>query len=172
MDADERVTPALAAEIRALMLKGPDARGYRIRRVSRYLGQWIRTTDWFPDFQLRLYDRRAGRWNELKIHESFRLVDTTPGTLRGELEHYAYRDVTHHVQKINLYTTLIVDQWVEEGRRASAAQILLHPLAAFLRNYIARGGIRQGPAGLIVSTLNSYYVFLKFAKLWERQHRG
>ena len=172
MDADERVTPALAAEIRALMTKGPEVRGYRIRRVSHYLGQWIRTTDWFPDYQLRLYDRRAGRWNGLKIHESFRLTDAVAGTLREELEHYAYRDVTHHVAKINHYTTLIVDQWMEEGRRASALDVLLHPLAACLRNYIARGGIRQGAAGLIVSTLNSYYVFLKFAKLWERQQRG
>ena len=172
MDADERVTPALAAEIRALMVNGPEARGYRIKRVSRYLGQWIRTTDWFPDYQLRLYDRRAGRWNGRKIHESFRLSDTTPGTLGEELQHHAYRDVTHHVQKINHYTTLIVDQWVEEGRRTSLSQLVVHPLAAFLRNYIARGGIRQGTTGLVVSALNSYYVFLKFAKLWERQQRG
>jgi glycosyltransferase involved in cell wall biosynthesis len=172
MDADERVTPALAGEIRALMARGPDRRGYRIRRVSHYLGQWIRSTDWFPDYQLRLYDRRAGRWNELRIHESFTLKDGAPGTLDGEMEHYAYRDVTHHVQKINLYTTLVVDQWREEKRRATALQIVVHPLLAFLRNYIARGGIRQGTAGLIVSILNSYYVFLKFAKLWERQRRG
>jgi glycosyltransferase involved in cell wall biosynthesis len=171
MDADERVTAALADEIRALMAQEPRVRGFRIRRVSHYLGQWIRTTDWFPDFQLRLYDRRAGRWNDLKIHESFTLNDGVPGTLQGEMEHYAYRDVSHHVQKINLYTTLIVDQWIEEGRRASAAKIIVHPLLAFLRNYIVRGGIRQGTTGLIISVLNSYYVFLKFAKLWERQRR-
>ena len=172
MDADERVTPALAAEIRALLAKGPEARGYRIRRVSRYLGQWIRTTDWFPDYQLRLYDRRAGRWNELRIHESFRLADSTPGTMHGEMEHHSYRDVAHHIQKINHYTTLVVDQWTEEGRRASAIQIVLHPLFAFVRNYLVRGGVRQGTTGLIISVLNSYYVFLKFAKLWERQRRG
>ena len=79
IDADERVTPELAAEIRALLSRGPQARGYRIRRVSRYLGRWIRSTDWFPDYQLRLYDRRAGRWNGLRIHESFRLADGRPG---------------------------------------------------------------------------------------------
>ena len=95
MDADERVTPALAAEIRALLGRGPDLKGYRIRRVSFYLGQWVRSTDWFPDFQLRLYDRRAGRWNGMKIHESFRLAEGPHGQLRGELEHYAYRDIAH-----------------------------------------------------------------------------
>jgi glycosyltransferase involved in cell wall biosynthesis len=172
MDADERVTPALAAEIRSVMEAGPQARGYRIRRVSRYLGEWIRSTDWFPDYQLRLYDRRAGRWNGLRIHESFRLNEGAPLPLQGEMEHYAYKDVAHHVQKINLYTTLIADEWHEQGRRTSATQVVLHPSFAFLRNYVARGGFRQGTTGLIVSALNSYYVFLKFAKLWERQRRS
>ena len=152
--------------------RGPDARGYRIRRVSHYLGQWIRSTDWFPDYQLRLYDRRAGRWNGLRIHESFRLTDGAPSKLHGELEHYAYRDIAHHLHKIDVYTTLIAEQWHEEGRRASATELVVHPLLAFLRNYIGRGGVRQGTAGLIISILNSYYVFLKFAKLWERQRRG
>ena len=172
MDADERVTPALAEEIRALLAKGPESRGYRIKRVSFYLGQWIRTTDWFPDHQLRLYDRRAGRWNGLRIHESFRLRDGEPGALNGELQHYAYRDVRHHLQKIDAYTTLVVDQWQAEGRRASGPQMVVQPLFAFLRNYVVRRGILQGTTGLIVSLLNSYYVLLKYVKLWERQRRA
>jgi glycosyltransferase involved in cell wall biosynthesis len=172
MDADERVTPELAAEVRTLLDHEPAARGYRVRRVSRYLGRWIRSTDWFPDYQLRLYDRRAGRWNGLRIHESFRLADGAPALLTGELQHYAYRDIHHHLQKIDAYTTLIAEQWDAEGRSASAARIALHPAAAFLRNYILRRGFRDGIPGLVVSILNSYYVFLKFAKLWERQRRA
>ena len=172
MDADERVTPELASEIRALLQQEPDARGYRVRRVSRYLGRWIRSTDWFPDYQLRLYDRRAGRWNGLRIHESFRLTSATPAHLQGELQHYAYRDISHHLRKIDAYTTLIADEWVAEGRRASAARLLLHPAMAFVRNYVLRRGFRDGVPGLVISILNSYYVFLKFAKLWERQRRG
>jgi glycosyltransferase involved in cell wall biosynthesis len=172
MDADERVTAPLAEEIRALLAKGPDARGYRIKRVSFYLGEWIRTTDWFPDYQLRLYDRRAGRWNGLKIHESFRLSGGKPGALGAELEHYAYRDVRHHLQKIDAYTTLVVDQWHEEGRRASATKLVAQPFLAFLRNYVVRRGMLQGTTGLIVSLLNSYYVLLKYVKLWERQRRA
>ena len=70
LDADERVTPALAAEIRALLEGEPAARGYRMPRVTYYLGRWIRSTDWYPDYQLRLYDRRAGRWNGRRVHES------------------------------------------------------------------------------------------------------
>lgn len=169
MDADERVTPALAAEIRELLARGPELEGYRIRRVSFYLGQWVRSTDWFPDFQLRLYNRHAGRWNGMRIHESFRLRAGEPGRLRGELEHYAYRDISHHLRKIDVYTTLIAEQWYEEGRRTSLAAMAVHPWVAFVRNYVLRAGFRDGRVGFIVSTLNSYYVFLKLAKLWERQ---
>ncbi|CAN5693420.1 glycosyltransferase family 2 protein [soil metagenome] len=172
LDADERVTPELGAEVRALLEHEPAARGYRVRRVSRYLGRWIRTTDWFPDYQLRLYDRRAGRWNGLRIHESFRLSDSAPAHLHSELQHYAYRDIRHHLQKIDAYTTLIAEQWDAEGRQASAGRIVLQPVMAFLRNYVLRRGFSDGVPGLVVSILNSYYVFLKFAKLWERQRRA
>ena len=172
MDADERVTPQLAGEIRKLLQQEPASRGYRVRRVSRYLGRWIRSTDWFPDYQLRLYDRRAGRWNGLRIHESFRLTAGTAAHLQGELQHYAYRDISHHLQKIDAYTTLIADQWMEEGRRSSVLRLALHPMMAFFRNYVLRRGFSDGLPGLVISILNSYYVFLKFAKLWERQQRA
>lgn len=166
LDADERVPPALAGEIRARLETGPDRRGYRIPRVTWYLGRWIRGTDWYPDYQLRLYDRRAGSWNGRRVHESVSLAEPA-GQLSRDLQHFAYRDLSHHLATIDRYTTLAAEQWRDEGRRASGAALLLHPPAAFLRNYILRGGITQGTPGLIVSILNSYYVFLKFAKLYE-----
>lgn len=169
LDADERVTPALAEEVRSLLQREPAARGYRIKRVTFYLGRWIRTTDWYPDYQLRLYDRRAGRWNGLRIHESFRLSDGRPVLLSGEIEHYAYRDVSHHLKKIDAYTTLIAEQLHADGRRTSLPAMALHGQFAFFRNYVLRRGFMDGAPGLIVSALNSYYVFLKLAKLWERQ---
>jgi glycosyltransferase involved in cell wall biosynthesis len=174
LDADERVTPELGAEIRSLLEDEPAARGYRMPRVTRYLGRWIRSTDWYPDYQLRLYDRRAGRWNARRVHESVELHGDDrhrqAGVLRHELEHYAYRDISHHLATIDRYTTLAAEQWLAEGRRTSALEALVHPPLAFFRNYILRGGIKDGAAGLLVSILNSYYVFLKLAKLWERQH--
>ncbi len=169
LDADERVTPELAAEIRALLSRGPQARGYRVRRVTRYLGRWIRSTDWFPDHQLRLYDRRAGRWNGLRIHESFRLDEGVPARLQGELHHYAYRDISHHLKKIDSYTTLIAAQSHEQGRRTNVLAMALHPWFAFMRNYVLRRGFTDGTAGFVISLLNAYYVFLKLAKLWELQ---
>ena len=168
IDADERVTPELGAEIRALLAGGPSARGYRVPRVTRYLGRWIRGTDWYPDYQLRLYDRRAGRWNGRRVHESVEL-DGEPGLLRHDLQHLAYRDISDHLQTIDRYTTLAAEQWHAEGRRTTAIGAVVHAKLAFVRNYILRAGFRDGAPGLIVSVLNAYYVFLKCAKLWERQ---
>ena len=171
LDADERVTSELASEIRQTLQGQPAARGYRIPRVTWYLGRWIRSTDWYPDYQLRLYDRRAGRWNGRRVHESVDLQGA-PAFLRHELQHYAYRDIAHHLATIDRYTTLAAEQWLAEGRRTNGFEIFIHPRLAFLRNYLLRGGIRDGAAGLLVSKLNAYYVFLKFAKLWELQQRA
>lgn len=170
LDADERVTPALAAEIRAVLASAPPFHGYRIPRVAWYLGRWIRSTDWYPDYQLRLYNRRAGRWNERRVHESV-VVEGPAGQLRNELQHHPYRHISHHLQTIDRYTTLAAEDWLAAGRRASAWRTFFYPRFAFLRNYVLRGGFRDGTAGLIVSLLNSYYVFLKFAKLWELDRR-
>lgn len=168
LDADERVTPDLGEEIRHLLESDPPRRGYRVPRVTWYLGRWIRSTDWYPDYQLRLYDRRAARWNTRRVHESVE-ADRPPGLLRHELQHYAYRDISHHLATIDRYTTLAAEQWLAEGRRANGFGMFFHPRFAFIRNYILRGGFRDGSAGLLVSRLNAYYVFLKLAKLWEMQ---
>jgi glycosyltransferase involved in cell wall biosynthesis len=168
LDADERVTPELGAEIRELLAREPSARGYRVPRVTWYLGRWIRSTDWYPDYQLRLYDRRAGRWNGRRVHESVDL-EGQPGVLRHDLQHYAYRDLSHHLSTIDRYSTLAAEQWFDEGRRTNALEAAIHPPFAFLRNYVLRRGLTDGGPGLLVSALNSYYVFLKLAKLWELQ---
>ena len=170
LDADERVTPALAAEIRARLASDPPHSGYRIPRLSHYLGAWVRWTDWYPDYQLRLYDRRRGQWEGRYVHESVQ-VKGEVGRLNSDLLHYTYRDVSHHLQTIDRYTSLAARQMFEDGRRAGVRHLLLNPVAAFLRNYIARGGFRGGRVGLVVSLLNSYYVLLKFVKLWEL-HQG
>ncbi len=166
LDADERVTPDLAHEIRHLLNGEPAAAGYRVPRVTWHLGRWIRSTDWYPDRQLRLYDRRAAEWTGRYVHESVAVRGTT-GVLRHELQHYAYRDIADHLETIDRYTTYAARQMYEDGRRAGVLQMLGHPPLAFARNYLLRGGIRDGSAGLIVSALNAFYVFLKYAKLWE-----
>ena len=168
IDADERVTPELSASIRATLAQQPAHPAFRMKRVTWHLGRWIRSTDWYPDYQTRLYDRRSAEWTGKYVHEAL-----TPrgsiGDLSGELQHYPYRDVSDHLATIDRYTSLAARQMREEGRSAGLLQLAAHPPLAFLRNYSARGGIMDGAAGLTISALNAYYVFLKFAKLRELQ---
>jgi glycosyltransferase involved in cell wall biosynthesis len=168
LDADERVSPGLAAEIQALLRREPPLHASRMPRATFHLGRWIRTTDFYPDYQTRLYDRRRAKWHGRHVHESVK-VDGPSGQLTKELEHYSYRNLSDHLDRINAYSTLAARQMYESGRRANALHLLFHPPAAFLRNYILRRGFLDGTVGLTLSIVNAYSVFLKFAKLWELQ---
>jgi glycosyltransferase involved in cell wall biosynthesis len=170
LDADERVSAPLAAWIAAWRAGTPAAEGYRIPRASWYLGRWIRSTDWYPDPQLRLYDRRAGSWQVSRVHESV-LLEGRMQTLGGDLEllHYPYADVSEHARRIDAYTSLAALDLHERGVTVSTPGLVAHPVAAFLRNYALRRGFTEGRAGLAVSLLNSYYVLLKHVKLLELQ---
>jgi glycosyltransferase involved in cell wall biosynthesis len=167
VDADERVTPALREEIQAAAAGGFGHAGYRLPRVTHYLGRWVRGTDWYPDPQLRLFDRRRGGWRGGLIHESV-VVDGPVGRMRGELEHFTYDDVSDHLATIDRYTTLWAEQAWTEGRRAGVAEPLLAAAWAFTRNYVVRLGFKEGEAGLAVSVLNAHYTFVKLLKLRER----
>ncbi len=166
IDADERVTTALRAEIEALRASGFRRAGYCMPRVAFYLGRWIRATDWYPDRQIRLFDRTRGRWEGSLVHESVR-VRSSVGRLRAELEHHPYADVSAHLRKIDFYTTLWAQQAFAAGRRASALEMALNPAWAFVRNFVLKRGLLLGRAGFTVSALNTYYTFAKLAKLDE-----
>lgn len=168
LDADERVTPALATELKTLVANEPPHAAFRVPRVTWHLNRWIRTTDWYPDRQYRLYDRRRARWTGRHVHEDL-AVEGSVGTLREELQHFAYRDISDHLETIDRYAAYAARQMQEDGRRAGFFEIAVHPPLAFLRNYVLRGGFRDGTTGLVISALNSYYVLVKFAKLWELQ---
>jgi glycosyltransferase involved in cell wall biosynthesis len=168
VDADERVTPELAAEIARALATATGTSGFRIPRVTFHLGRWIRTTDWYPDYQLRLYHRERARWPDRRVHESVAARGEVR-RLQNDLHHYAYRDISHHHATMDRYTTLAAEDMLAAGRRAGVMELALHPPMAFLRNYVLKRGFLDGSAGLIISAMNAYYVFLKFAKLWAKQ---
>jgi glycosyltransferase involved in cell wall biosynthesis len=168
LDADERIPPPLAEEIRGILAADPPHHGYRVPRVTFHLGRWIRTTDFYPDYQTRLYDRRHARWRGRYVHESVS-VDGPSGQLKNDLQHYSFADLRDQIKRINHYSTLSAKQMYEAGRRTGPVEILVHPPAAFLRNYILRRGFLDGTAGLTISLVNAWSVGLKFMKLWELQ---
>lgn len=171
LDADERVGRALREEVLALRARGFSAAGYRIPRVAFYLGRWVRATDWYPDWQVRLFDRTRGRWEGDLVHESF-VVRGQVARLRGELEHHPYADISDHLRKIDSYTTLWARQAHAAGRRTNLLDVGAGASWAFFRNFVLKRGFLLGGTGFVISVLNTHYTFAKLAKLRELEHAG
>lgn len=165
IDADERVSDRLREEIVALRDQGfPRFAGWRMPRLSRYLGRWIRHGTWYPDLQLRLFDRRRGRWGGHDPHDRVELSGPV-GRLRGDLLHDPYRSFAEHLATIDRYTSIMAEGLHARGRRARASDLLLRPAVRFLRFYVLRAGFLEGWRGLLLACLAAYYVHLKYAKL-------
>jgi glycosyltransferase involved in cell wall biosynthesis len=170
VDADERVSLELADEIKALLRREqPRCNGYSVPRRTFYLGRWITHGGWYPDRKVRLVRRGFGSWGTRPVHEDLS-VDGPVGKLRGDLLHFTYRDITDHVRVINEFTTLGAQKLYSEGRRRLLLHVLLNPPWKFVRMYVFQAGFLDGVPGLLVAILGSYYVFLKYAKLWQMKH--
>lgn len=170
LDADERVTPALAASIRRA-LDAPTAAGFRFRRCNRFLGRDLRHGEGYPDWSLRLFDRRAGRWSEDPVHEK---VDVRGriDDLDGDLRHESAESLESYVAKQNRYSTLAAEDARARGKRTSALQIALSPLTRFVKFYFLRLGFLDGLPGLVHIAIGCYASFLKHAKLHELTARA
>jgi glycosyltransferase involved in cell wall biosynthesis len=175
LDADERVTGELRASVLALR-DGDESRladGYRVARRSFYMGRWIKGGGWYPDHQLRFYDRRRGRWEGAHIHESVKMqTGARVETLGGDLQHFSVRDAAHHHRMIGeRYAPLAARQMFEAGRRTSPLRIATAAPAAFARSFVLKGGFRDGLAGLAIARFAAHHAFLKHVMLWEMQER-
>jgi glycosyltransferase involved in cell wall biosynthesis len=168
LDADERVSDELARELARL---GPDAgsryAGFDMARLTYYLGRWIKHSGWYPDYKLRLYNRKRGRWRGDYVHESLD-VDGDVGRLGGNLLHYTIRDASEHHLRIDRYTSLAAEQSHAQGKRASPATLFFAPLATFMRSFIVKRGFMDGVQGLAIAFFAAHYAFLKALKLWEK----
>ena len=164
LDADERVTEALREELRHV-LAAPAHAAYRIRLQNFYLGHERRRGRWGRDWHVRLF-QRSRRFVETRVHEHLEAVPDT-GALRGSIRHAPYRDLTHHLEKIILYSRWGAQDLHARGRRATVWDLAARPLWRFVRDYFAAGGVLDGRVGLITSALTAYSGFLKYAYLWE-----
>ncbi len=174
LDADERLSPELKASIDTLrhMDQSQIADGYRIARRAFYQGRWIKGGGWYPDYQLRLFNRHRGRWRDRIIHESVGMDDgARVETLRGDLLHYSMRDPIHHRQVIDeRYAPLGAQQMLNEGKRTSSLQMAAAGPLAFVRSFILKGGFRDGGAGLTIARLAAHHASLKHKLLFELQN--
>ena len=170
LDADERCTPELAAEIRR-ELAAPRFDAYHIPRKSHFLGHWVRHSGWYPDYrQPQLFDRTKLRYNDELVHESYTLNGRL-GYLREHVLQYPWDTMEIATAKLQRYSTLMAQRYADMNKRATLSRLIGSPVAMFLKVFVVQQGFRDGRYGLILASLYAYYTFLKYAKLWELQQK-
>jgi glycosyltransferase involved in cell wall biosynthesis len=166
LDTDERVPPALQAEILAAVAADGPLDGYRVARKNYFCGRWIRHLGWYPDYTLRLFRRGRGRFRDREVHEEV-VVDGPLGTLKTPLEHYSYRSVSDYVARMDRYARLAAQELAKAGRRPCPGELFFRPLLSFFHLYFIRLGFLEGTPGYTLAVLMSMYKFLKYYYLRE-----
>ena len=167
LDADERVSEELKAEILKLNLQ---ADGYKIPRLSFYLNRPIRHGGWYPDWQIRFFNRNKARWKDVLIHESVE-VSGNIEKLKSDILHFSVEDMAHHHRMIGeRYAPLAARQMFERGKRTSKIKIYTAGLTTFLQTFILKAGFLDGFAGFCIARFAAHHAFLKHLLLWEIQN--
>jgi glycosyltransferase involved in cell wall biosynthesis len=166
LDADERVTRELRDRIGRLVRANGPADGYSIPRKNVFWGAWMRHGGLYPDYQLRLFRRDAGRFAASAVHESV-VIEGRVEALDEPMLHHSYRGLEDFVTRSNRYSTLAAQEIVSRGGRAGLADLALRPLGRFLSMYILKFGFLDGWRGFVLAVLYANYVFLRMAKAWE-----
>lgn len=170
VDADERVSEQLQSSIRTA-LAAPTASAYRFPRCNRFMGRYLRHGEGYPDWSLRLFDRRHARWSDDAVHE--RVIAAIPvGTIRGDLLHDSAESIENYLDKQNRYTTLAANAAYESGKRASVGHLVLSPLLRFIKFYFFRLSLLDGLPGLTHTLIGCGNSMVKYAKMLDLQEKN
>ena len=168
IDADERVTPALAMEIKRVLQEGEANAAYKLPRLSSYCGKFIHHAGWQPDYVLRLFKRGSAKFSNDLVHERV-VTEQQVLALQNHLLHYSYLNFSQVLSKVDAYSSASAKQAYARGKRSSVAGALGHGAWAFVRTYVIRRGFLDGGHGLALSISNAETSYYKYLKLWQMQ---
>lgn len=166
LDADERVTPELAKEIKSVISSKASVSGYEIPRRNIIFGKWIQSDMWWPDYQLKLFKKGKGKY-ENQVHRALK-VDGETQKFENPLIHNNYKTVSQFVSKLNTYTDIEVERFVREDYKFHFLDAVRFPVDDFVKTFFLQKGFRDGLHGLVLSILQAFYMEVVFAKLWEK----
>ncbi len=149
----------------------PQFRAYVCPRCNRFMGRYLRHGEGYPDWSLRLFDRRHCRWSDDPVHEKVLALGPV-GRLRGDLLHESAESLEAYLAKQNRYTSLAAQSAYRDGIRAHPPKLLLSPLVRFVKFYLLRRGFLDGVPGLVHTLIGCQNSFAKYAKILEFQRRG
>lgn len=176
LDADERVSEKLKAEILELkkLSENELADAYKIPRLSFYMNRPIRHGGWYPDWQLRFFNRKKGKWKNRLIHESVEMKnDSKVKTLRGDIFHYSVENAAYHHRLIGeRYAPLAAEQMFKSGKKTSRLNIAYAGFFAFFQTFFLKAGFLDGFPGFCIARFAAHHAFLKHLLLWEKQNKS
>jgi glycosyltransferase involved in cell wall biosynthesis len=170
IDADERVTPALARAIETAIAEG-GADGYEMPRLSSFLGRPMWHSAWYPDHVLRLVRRGRARFSDELVHERI-LCDGSVARLDEPLLHYPVHRIEDALSRMDRYSSAGAEILVASGRKVSFASGITHGLWSFFRTYIIRRGFLDGREGFLLAVANAEGTYYRYMKAWHRGRRG
>lgn len=168
IDADERVTPELAAEIKRVVQAGDANASYKLPRLSSYCGKFIHHSGWQPDYVLRLFKRGTAKFSDDLVHERV-VTEQKVVALQNHLLHYSYLNFSQVLSKVDAYSSASAKQAYARGKRSSVAGAMGHGAWAFFRTYVIRTGFLDGAHGLALAISNAETSYYKYLKLWHMQ---
>lgn len=169
IDADERVTPELQRSILRMLESESSVSGYSVNRVVYHLGQWWQKGGWYPEWRLRIVRRGEAYYEDRVIHERLVVTGRTE-RIQGELLHYSFDNLADQISRIQRYSALSAQKAFSDGERFSIWSLIWNPFVRMAKFYLLRAAYREGVPGIIVTFCEGFYVFLKYAKLWELEH--
>ncbi|MEI7532056.1 MAG: glycosyltransferase family 2 protein [Betaproteobacteria bacterium] len=166
IDADERLTPELIAEIKLCLTHPGQTTCFSLPRLSQYCGKFMRHGGWYPDYVDRLFLNGHARFSDHLVHERL-LPEGRPLKLKNPLLHYSYRNFEQVISKVNSYSSLGAKQAFSQGKQATAFSAIVHGSWAFIRTYFLRLGFLDGNHGLLLAFSNGQTSYYKYVKLWH-----
>ncbi|GFO61604.1 glycosyl transferase [Geomonas silvestris] len=164
IDSDERVTPRLQESI--LAADTGKIACFKVARENYFGERWIRRCGWYPDYNMRLYDRTRCAFSERQVHEAL-VCQGEVGILTGNLVHRTYSGIADYLKRMDRYSSLAAQELVQAGKRPGVAQLFYKPAFTFFKMYVLRLGFLEGYTGFILSKLYSHYTFYKYSKAIE-----
>ncbi len=174
IDADEEISEELGKEIREVLEENANLdsekqiAGFNCQRRTFFLGRWILHGGWVPDREIRLYNRKRGNWKgnlHAKVH-----IDGEVSEFQNYYYHYTYDDIAAQLRTVNKYSSTASEDLDRDGVKNSRIRMIGNPIFRFIREYFLKRGFLDGMPGFIIAVNNSFYVFNKYAKLWERHN--
>ena len=167
LDSDEALSPELSTEILQKFSSLDPHAGYEMPRQSFHMGRWIKHGGWFPDAQLRLFHRSYSMWDDSPIHEQ--VICEKKARFQNVLLHYVFEDLSDQIETNNRYSGLQADLLWEKNQRFSLFKLVVKPWSKFIECYFLKLGFLDGLPGFVIAVGAGYSVFLRWAKLWEKQ---